>query len=76
MQFSTAPVEASVVALAIPLSYVALVSCGFGDPAQLFSAELLGGFAIPGAGSCEESMKQKYHVFFSNQLKPTCMVWN
>lgn len=46
MVFSAAAVEASVVALAIPLSYVALVSSGFGDPAQLFSAELLGGFAI------------------------------
>lgn len=35
MLFSTAAVEASVVALAIPLSYVALVSFGFGDPVIL-----------------------------------------
>ena len=35
MLFSTAAVEASVVALAIHSSYVVLVSFGFGDPVNL-----------------------------------------
>ena len=75
--FSMAAVEASVVALTIPLSYVAMVSFGFSS--QIF-CRVFGWIYKPGAGGCEEPMGKKAACTMvpTMQLKPTCVVfeWN